>query len=205
LTGATGSQGLSGTPGATGLAGAPGSTGLTGSAGAPGSTGSPGSIGLTGSTGLMGSIGLTGAAGTSLGFAEFYALMPGDNAVTVAAGTGVSFPRNGPTDGTGTITQTSPTTFQLANAGTYDVFFQVSISEAGQLVLVLNGTQLPYTVVGRATATSQIVGNSLVTTTVANSVLQVWNPTGNTPAETITPAAGGATTVSASLVIQRLH
>lgn len=40
-----------------------------------------------------------GPAGTSgiLGFADFYALMPPDNAATVAPGADVSFPQDGPT------------------------------------------------------------------------------------------------------------
>ena len=35
-----------------------------------------------------------------LAFADFFALMPPDNAATVAPGTDVSFPQDGPTSGT---------------------------------------------------------------------------------------------------------
>ena len=83
--------------------------------------------------------------------------------------------------------------------------FQVSVSEAGQLVLVLNGAELPYTVVGRATGTSQIVGMALITTPVENSPLSVRNPAAGLSALTITPAFAGTDAVSAHLVITRLH
>lgn len=140
-------------------------------------------------------------------FGDFFALMPGDNAATVAPGTPVSFPQNGALGGG--VTRTNATTFVLPNIGTYQVFFQVSVTEAGQLVLALNSgsgfTQLAPTVVGRATGTSQIVGMSYVTTTVPNSLLQVWNPTGNSTALTITPVAGGTHPVSAHLVILQIQ
>ena len=82
-------------------------------------------------------------------------------------------------------------TFNLSAIGTYQVLFQVSVTEAGQLVLTLNGAELAYTVVGRATGTSQIVGMALVQTTVINSILTVRNPAGDSTALTITPLAGG--------------
>jgi hypothetical protein len=106
--------------------------------------------------------------------------------------------------GTG-ITTSNWYQFTLGAIGVYQVMFQVSVSEAGQLDLTLAGTELPYTVVGRATGTSQIVGIALVQTTVANSILTVRNPAGNTPALTITPLAGGTHAVSAHLVITRLQ
>jgi hypothetical protein len=83
--------------------------------------------------------------------------------------------------------------------------FQVSVTEAGQLILRLNSTDVAPSVVGRATGTSQIVGMSLVTTVVINSVLEVGNPAGNSPALTITPLAGGTRPVSAHLVITRVR
>jgi len=128
--------------------------------------------------------------------------MPPDNAATVAAGNPVLFPQDGPASGT--VARASTSTFILAAVGTYHVSFQVSVTEPGQLELTLNGTALPSTVVGRATGTSQLVGDSLVTTTSANETLEVVNPPGNSPALTITPLAGGTHPVSASLVIEQL-
>jgi len=137
-------------------------------------------------------------------FADFYALMPGDNSATVAPATAVEFPQDGPANGT-SIVRAGPSTFTLVDIGVYQVLFQVSVSEAGQLILVLDGSDLADTVVGRATGTSQIVGICLVETTVINQVLSVNNPTGNSTALTITPLAGGARSVSAHLTIVRLQ
>jgi len=139
-----------------------------------------------------------------LGFADFYALMPDDNADTVAAGEDVDFPQDGPNSGTG-ITRAGASSFTLADIGTYQVLFQVSVTEPGQLVLTLNGAELPYTVVGRATGTSQIVGIALVATTTEDSVLTVRNPEGTATALTITPLAGGTEPVSAHLTIVQLQ
>jgi hypothetical protein len=129
--------------------------------------------------------------------------MPPDNAATVGVGTDVSFPQDGPTSGAA-IARTGPSTFNLAAIGTYQVLFQVSVTEAGQLILTLNTADLAYTVVGRATGTSQIVGMALVTTTLVNSILTVRNPAGNSTALTITPLAGGTRPVSAHLVIMQI-
>ena len=131
--------------------------------------------------------------------------MPGDNSATVATGAAVAFPQDGPASGSSLIARLSTTTFQLAAIGAYYVAFQVSVTEAGQLVLKLNGSELPYTVVGRATGTSQIVSVAIVKTTSVNSVLSVVNPAGETTALTITPLAGGTDPVSAHLTILRIQ
>jgi hypothetical protein len=131
--------------------------------------------------------------------------MPNDNASTVAAGTDVSFPQNGPALAGTNITRIDFMTFSLGAIGTYQVMFQVSVNEAGQLDLTLNGSELPYTVVGRATGTSQLVEMALVQTTSVDSTLTVRNPAGNSTALTITPLAGGTSPVSAHLVVTRLQ
>lgn len=130
--------------------------------------------------------------------------MPPDNAATAAPGTDESFPQDGPNSGT-TISRTGPSSFNLAAIGTYSVQFQVSVTEAGQFILTLNGADLAYTVVGRATGTSQIFGTALVTSTIVNSILTVRKPAGNPTALTIPPLAGGTRPVSAHLVIQHLN
>ena len=161
-------------------------------------------MGATGPAGPQGPIGETGPAGGVLGYADFYALMPPDNAATVAPGTEVSFPQDGPNSGTG-IARSGPDSFTLAEIGTYQVLFQVSVTEPGQLVLTLNGVDLAYTVAGRAGRTAQIVGMAIVETTSVNSVLTVRNPEGTAAALTITPLAGGTRPVSAHLVIVQLQ
>ena len=126
--------------------------------------------------------------------------MPPDNSEPVEAGEDVAFPENGPISNT-SIGRISDDAFLLGEIGTYLVTFQVSVTEARQLVLTLNGDELAYTVVGRTTGTSQIVGIALVTTTAENSVLTVRNPLANGAELTVTPYAGGTQPVSAHLTI----
>jgi hypothetical protein len=77
-----------------------------------------------------------------------------------------------------------------------------------QLAIALDSgggmVELLYTVYGRATGTSQIAGDALITTTAASSKVELRNPAGNTPALTITPLAGGTHPAVASVVIQQL-
>jgi hypothetical protein len=130
--------------------------------------------------------------------------MPPDNAATVGVGADVQFPQDGPSSGS-SIGRINGSVFNLSAIGTYQVLFQVSTNEPGQLILRVNGADLAYTVVGRATGTSQIVGMSLVQTTLVNSLLTVSNPTGNSTALTLTPIAGGTRPVSAHLVITQIQ
>lgn len=134
----------------------PGPPGPRGPRGPAGETGPAGPVGETGPAGPQ------GEAGGVLNYADFYALMPPDNSATVAPGTDVSFPQDGPNSGSG-IVRTGPDSFNLTQIGTYQILFQVSVTEAGQLILTLNGEDLAYTVVGRATGTSQIVGMAIIT------------------------------------------
>lgn len=191
-TGATGPAGVAGTPGAAGL------TGATGPAGA---VGTPGPAGPSGASGPAGPAGTPGADAVSE-YAEFFALAPPDNAATVAPGTDVSFPQDGPSSGT--IVRTGPSTISLPDIGVYRVSFSVPVSEAGQLIVTLDGADLAYTVAGRATGTTAITGESLVQTTTANSLLTVRNPAGNATALTITPLAGGTRPSAATLIIEQL-
>jgi hypothetical protein len=204
--GPTGNTGATGLTGATGVAGPIGATGPAGPIGPVGATGPAGPIGPIGATGPAGPTGPAGATGANgnIAFADFYALMPPDNAAAVAPGTNVEFPQMGPTSST-TISQLGASNFLLAAIGTYQVLFQVSVDEPGQLMLMLNGAPLAYTVVGRATGTSQIVGMSLVTTSTTNSTLNVQNPLGNSMALTVTPLAGGTQSVAAHLVITQIQ
>ncbi|MBR3230314.1 MAG: collagen-like protein [Bacilli bacterium] len=196
-TGPTGPQGLAGEIGATGP------TGPQGLAGEVGATGPTGPQGLAGEVGATGPTGPQGIAGGILNYADFYALMPPDNAATVAPGFDVSFPQDGSNSG-GSITRTGDSSFSLSEIGTYQVSFNVPVTEAGQLELTLNGIVLDYTVVGRATGTSDITGTFIVETSAVNSILTVRNPADNAAALTITPLAGGTNSVSAHLVIMQI-
>jgi hypothetical protein len=192
----TGARGPTGSTGAAGLQGATGSAGVTGPQGATGSTGVTGPQGIPGATGFRGATGSQGSAGGALDFADFYALGS------------VEFPQDGISSGSGLISRNNDDSFNLAVIGVYQVLFQVSVSEAGQLILTLDSgfgpEELPFTVVGRATGSSQIVGMALIETSIVNSILTVNNPIANSTALTITPSAGGSYPVSAHLMITRI-
>ena len=145
-----------------------------------------------------------GDTGAITNFADFYALMPPNNAATIAPGANVDFPQDGVIFGTG-ITRASSNTFNLTTIGTYQVFFQVPVDEAGQLEITLNDNVVPSTIVGRATGTSDIIGMSIIETTSINSILAIQNPDDNATALTITPNAGGTEAVSAHLTIIQLQ
>jgi hypothetical protein len=174
-----------------GSQGAQGPEGPRGPQGAKGDRGDPGPTGPTGPTG----------APAISQYSEFFARMPPDNPATVGDGDPVEFPQDGPASGA--ITRSNAETFVLPDAGTYRVRFTVSVDEPGQLGLELNGVLVPYTVFGRATGTSEIVGEALITA-AAGDTLSVVNPSGNAPALTVTPNAGGTHPATASLVIEQL-
>ncbi len=205
-SGSTGPQGAPGVAGLNGEQGAQGEQGIPGTVGPQGATGSRGATGAAGSAGATGPAGATGAPGTpgAIGSGDaalFYALMPADNAATVAVGGDVEFPQNGPTTSAGTLRLTA-SSFVLATPGVYRVTFQVPVSESGQLVLTLDDVELAYTVTGRGTGLTSLGETTLVTTAAANQVLTVRNPAGSIAALTITPIAGGVASVSATLLIE---
>ena len=130
-------------------------------------------------------------------------MMPPDNRVSVAPGADVSFPQDGPNSGT-SIVRAGPSSFLLGEIGVYSVLFEVTVTQSGQLVLTLNGADLPYTAVGQDTGTTQIVGMAIVETASANSILTVRNPAGNFTTLIITRRSGGTRPISAHLVITQI-
>ena len=163
-----------------------------------GPKGPQGIIGPTGLTGPVGPQGIIGPRGESEleSFADFYALMPGDNIATIAQNAAIQFPTNGPINGSD-IVRLSSSTFRL-HSGIYMVMFQASITEAGQLCIFINGAPHLPSVVGRATGTSQLVGSSLIQVP-SNSIISINNP--SNIVLTLTPFAGGIQPVSAHLTI----
>lgn len=188
-----------------------GAQSIPGVAGPAGAGGLAGIAGIAGAQGIAGIPGIPGAPGL-LEFADFYALVPPDDAAMIAPNFAVPFPRDGSST-VGAIARTGPSTFLLPAIGTYLVNFQVSAdgfpAPPSQLQLRLNGVPIPNSVVGRATANTQIVGLSYVTTITANSILEVINPPSNTGSIIIKPSAGSGagapTPVTAHLVIVRVQ
>ena len=133
-----------------------------GPAGPQGPTGATGPQGPQGPQGDTGEQGPQGIPGGVLGYADFYALMSPDNSATVASGTDVSFPRNGPIANTN-IGRLGPSSFNLGPVGMYHILFEVSVTEAGQLILTLNGQDLDYTVTPLAGGTRPISAHLVIT------------------------------------------
>jgi hypothetical protein len=143
---------------------------------------------------------LSQKSGAAVNFADFYALMPGDNISSVPIGGAIAFPR---TDIPNSIIIAGINQFILPDAATYEISFQVSVSEPTQLGISLNGFLVPASVVGRATGTTQLTGLSLITTTLPYTSLNIVN-TGYA-AITLPPMAGGINPVSAHLIIKKLN
>ena len=199
-TGPQGPQGVPGAPGPQGLKGDPGPAGPAGPTGPIGPAGRDGRDGRDGEPGLQGAPG----AGIEPVFGYFY--VQNINArQSIGVGEPVPFPMDGPSSG---LYRFNATEFVLPDVGVYEVTWQVSVNEPGQLVLTLDGVEVPSTVVGRNTGTTQIVGNVLIQNSVPGSLLSVRNPTYTTVALTISPSAGGSTPftspLTSSLVIKRL-
>ena len=207
IKGDNGPQGIPGPKGDNGPQGIPGPKGDTGPQGNQGIKGDNGPQGIPGPKGadstVQGPIGIQGIPGVIgvINVSNFYALIPSEEDEPIAGGEAVHFPINGPTNNI--ITRLTSSTFNLPNIGIYEITFQVSVTAAGQLIVVINSIELPYTVVGRATGTTQIIGNCLIKTTIPNSILSIKNPIGNSPAFVVTPLAGGSRVVSSHLIIKQ--
>lgn len=135
-------------------------------------------------------------------YAYIYDLSPPDLAATIGAGTDVPFAHNGPMSSG--ITYATNGHITIATPGVYRIEFIASVSEPGQLELTQNGVAISSTIYGRASGTSEISGQATLTV-AAGDVITLRNPTGNSPALTFTPSAGGGQAdVSASIAIEQV-
>jgi hypothetical protein len=135
-------------------------------------------------------------------YADFFAVMPPSNQNAIDPGGSVAFPYDGPYS-RASIVRIDDSSFRLINAGTYQVMFQVSVVGEGQLVLALNGMELPNTVSGRFAQESQIVGMAVIIAP-EGAVLSVCNPADSPYAMRLRNSAGGGLPVSAHLLINKL-
>jgi hypothetical protein len=118
----------------------------------------------------------------------------------VAAGASFLFLTAGPVNG-GIISFGN--FFVVPATGTYRVTFQVTVNEPGSVELDLNGVPLPYTSVGRATGTTQIVGTDLVTASAGDSLSLIASP-GNVVALTVPPFSSGTNPSVTTIVIEQV-
>lgn len=191
--GPRGPQGAPGIPGPQGPQGPQGPS--TGAQGPQGTQGVQGALGPQGTQGVQGS-----QAVTAYGY--FYANMPSDNPSPIGPGAPVAFPANGPSQGG--ITRVTDSVFLLPTLGTYEIEWVVSVEQAGQLSLSIDGFESPSLSFGRSGTGSQIVGHVLLSPIAVPVLLSIVNPTGDPPL-TLTQYAGGSTyPTNASLVIKKL-
>jgi hypothetical protein len=160
-----------------------------------------GKRGKQGLQGIPGKQGIQGIPGT-MNISNFYSLMQYDNSSKIAIGDAINFDKDGPANNSN-IKRLSPSTFNLELVGIYEIIFQVNIKEAAQLVIVINGNELDYTVIGKAIGTNQILGDCLILTTIPNSVLSINNPIGSNKEIIIETYNNGNISVSANLIIKR--
>ena len=204
--GVSGPQGPEGPQGIAGPQGEPGPQGPIGLTGATGATGPQGPIGLTGPAGPQGIQGIpgeTGPAGSFLGYADFYAIMPPENAAAIAPGEAVEFPEQSFIGGTN-VTRTSDSEFTFTESGIYLVFFNAATSEAAQLVPAINTTELSFALAGKDSALSQLSGMAIIAANDGD-VLTLRNPASATSSVTLSPNAGGNSPVTAHLILIRLQ
>ena len=139
----------------------------------------------------------------TISYADFYALMPTDNASAINAGADVAFPRAGSSSASD-ITSLTATTFQLGPIGTYRVDVHVTIVAGGQVVLTLNNVPVASTALGGIDLSgNNLSGSYIINTTTVNSVVTVRNPTGNASI-TLAAGYGGSLPISAHLTISRM-
>jgi hypothetical protein len=100
-----------------------------------------------------------------------------DNPSSIMPGTSVNFPK--PLVNTyGSIQRVSGSTSQfiLPANGSFEVMFQVTIQNTGELVVVLNGAEQFMTVVGKS-GNGQVIGMSILSTPAGGvSILSINNP-----------------------------
>jgi hypothetical protein len=166
-------------------------------------------MGLVGPTGLQGPVGPLSLSN----FADFYGLMSGvpgevnDNLIAISPGGSVNFP-NPLINPYGTIQRVpgSSSKFALPPGGVYEITFQVTVQNTGELVVFLNNTELLFTVVGKS-GNGEIVGISIITTPIGiSSILSINNvSTGDNGGLKIDSATGALSKpLSCHLIIKQL-
>jgi hypothetical protein len=128
-----------------------------------------------------------------------------DNPDPIEAGQSVNFPSPS-TNPYGTIQRASPNSFTLPPNGVFEITFQVTVQNTGELVVVLNGVEKSMTVVGKSGG-GPIVGMCILATPPSiNSTISINNPATATAGGVKVDEATGALTepLSCHLIIKQL-
>lgn len=144
-----------------------------------------------------------GAVG-GLDYGYFYNLAVSS---TVAIAAPFPFDTNGPfTSGflhTASATPATSAPITIVNAGVYSVQYSVTVAEARQIALYLNGAVVAGTIYGQATGTSVTTAMAIITAT-AGSLLTLRNHLSAAALTLVTPSGGTASNATNSLLIKRL-
>ena len=136
--------------------------------------------------------------GGAINYQDFYSF-PGEN-MSIPVNGAISFSQTAVANST--IQRSSSADFVLPEVGTYEVAFQLSVNEAAQVGISLNGFAVASSVVGRSSGGTQVVGLSFITTTISFTTLRIVN-FGNSP---ITLSQfGGPNFVYPHLIIKKLN
>jgi hypothetical protein len=168
-------------------------------------------VGPIGPQGIQGPQGLTGPVGPQgpegpigpVEFADFYALVPLDDSVDITPGQPIPFPRDG-ANSDSMITRVDDHTFNLLEKGFYKVIYRMTVLQPSQLILRLNGIELPPTLSGISVGGSQMSETAIIVTTTTNAKLSVINPNSALTHINLAPFSGGLSPVSAHLIIEFL-
>lgn len=127
---------------------------------------------------------------------------------TVAVGAPFPFDTDGPFTAGAFLHTASPVVatsapITIVNAGIYRVEYTVTVAEARQIALYLNGAVVTSTIYGQATGTSVTTGIAIITV-AANDVLTLRNHLSAAALTLVTPSGGTAANNTNSLVIMKI-
>lgn len=146
----------------------------------------------------------SGSSGGIGEYAYFYNL---EVSATVAIGAPFPFDTDGPfTAGFAHTASPTPATsapITILNAGTYKVDFTVTVAEARQIALYVDGAVVPSTIYGQATGTAVTTGTAIITV-AAGAVLTLRNHLSAAALTLVTPSGGTEENTTNSITILKL-
>jgi hypothetical protein len=132
-----------------------------------------------------------------------------DNPEKIEPGNAINFPKPliNPYGSIQRLSGTSTNQFVLPPSSVFEIMFEVTIQNTGELVIVLNGEELSMSVVGKPGGGS-VVGMAIITTPSVNpSVISINNPsTAKSGGLKVDEATGDLTEpLSFNLIIKQLN
>lgn len=139
------------------------------------------------------------------GYGYFYNLSV---SATVAIGAPFPFDTNGAFDPvafahTASATPATSAPITVLQAGVYRVLYSVTVAEARQIALYLDGTVVPSTVYGQANGTAVTTAFAIINI-AANQVLTLRNNGSAAALTLVTPSGGTGNNVTNSILLQKL-